>query len=140
MLASLGTGRGLAGRSLEGPGAVGVLVQRPGPRDGYRAAMILELAILDVRAGESPAFEAAFAEAKAIIAAMPGFRDLQLQRCLESEDRYVLLVGWDRLEDHTVGFRESPEYQRWRALLHQFYEPFPIVEHYEPVFHVARPG
>jgi heme-degrading monooxygenase HmoA len=100
--------------------------------------MILELAILDVRAGERPEFEQAFATAKDIISAMPGFESLELQHCLEVADRYVLLVRWDRLEDHTVGFRESPDYQRWRELLHRFYDPFPTVEHYEPVLHAAR--
>jgi heme-degrading monooxygenase HmoA len=99
--------------------------------------MILELAILDIRAGENAAFENAFAEAKSIISAMPGFSHLELRRCIETPGRYVLLVGWDRLEDHTVGFRGSPDYQRWRALLHKFYDPFPLVEHYEPVFEVA---
>lgn len=74
--------------------------------------MILELAILDVRPGESAAFEAAFAEAKAIISAMPGFDPLELQRGLEDPHRSVLLVGWDRLEDHTDGFRDSADYQR----------------------------
>jgi heme-degrading monooxygenase HmoA len=99
--------------------------------------MILELAILDVRPGETAEFETAFAEAKTIISAMPGFDHLQLQRCIENRDRYVLLVGWDRLEDHTEGFRGSPEYQQWRALLHRFYDPFPTVEHYEPVVAVG---
>ena len=102
--------------------------------------MILEMAVLNVRPGESPTFEAAFAEAKAIISASPGFDHLELQRCLETPDRYVLLVGWDRLEDHTEGFRGSPEFERWREMLHHFYDPFPTVEHYESVFEVARPG
>ena len=102
--------------------------------------MILELAILDVRPGERAAFEIAFAEAKAIISAMPGFDHLELQRGIEDPNRYVLLVGWDRLEDHTEGFRGSAEYERWRALLHHFYDPSPTVEHYEPVFEVARPN
>lgn len=101
--------------------------------------MILEVATLDVRDGQSAAFEVAFAEAKAIIAAMPGFDRLDLQRCIENPRRYVLLVGWDRLEDHTEGFRGSPEYEQWRTLLHHFYDPFPTVEHYEPVVHVPRP-
>jgi heme-degrading monooxygenase HmoA len=101
--------------------------------------MTLELAILDVRDGESAAFERAFAEAQEIISAMPGFDHLELQRCLEDAHRYVLLVGWDRLEDHTEGFRQSADYERWRALLHHFYDPFPTVEHYEPVFEVVRP-
>ncbi|MFI5045605.1 MAG: antibiotic biosynthesis monooxygenase family protein [Acidimicrobiia bacterium] len=103
-------------------------------------APILELAILDVRPGETAAFEAAFEAATAIISAMPGFDHLSLRRCLEDPHRYVLLVGWDRLEDHTEGFRGSAGYGRWRELLHHFYEPFPTVEHYEPVVEVARPS
>jgi heme-degrading monooxygenase HmoA len=92
--------------------------------------MILEVAVLDVRPGETDAFEAAFREARAIIASMPGHRSHQLQRCVENADRYLLLVEWDTLEAHTVGFRGSAEYQRWKALLHRFYDPFPTVEHY----------
>jgi heme-degrading monooxygenase HmoA len=64
---------------------------------------------------------------------MPGFGRLTLSRCLERPSTYLLLVEWDSLEDHTVGFRGSPEYERWRALLHAFYDPFPTVEHYAPV-------
>ncbi|HUI04394.1 MAG TPA: antibiotic biosynthesis monooxygenase [Acidimicrobiales bacterium] len=101
--------------------------------------MILELAVLNVRAGQARAFEAAFDEAKALISAARGFRHLELRRCVEDADRYVLLVGWERLEDHTEGFRGSDAYQRWRALLHHFYDPFPVVEHYEPVVEVAAP-
>ena len=96
--------------------------------------MILELAILNIRPGQSPAFEKAFAEAQAIIASSAGYISHQLQRCLEDENKYLLLVQWSRLEDHTIGFRQSPEYQRWKALLHHFYDPFPTVEHYETVF------
>jgi heme-degrading monooxygenase HmoA len=95
--------------------------------------MVLELAVLDVRPGQAAEFEAAFGDAKSIIASMPGFVDLELQRCIEAENRYVLLVRWEHLEDHVEGFRGSPEYERWRALLHHFYDPFPTVEHYEPV-------
>ncbi len=92
--------------------------------------MILEVAILNVREGSSDAFEAAFREASAIIASMPGYHSHELRRCVEVSSRYILLVHWHRLEDHTVGFRQSVEYQRWRALLHHFYDPFPTVEHY----------
>jgi len=100
--------------------------------------MILELAVLDVRPGERDAFEAAFHEAKGIISGMAGFRHLELQHCLEVPDRYLLLVEWERLEDHTEGFRGSPEYERWKALLHHFYDPFPTVEHYELVTGVEK--
>jgi heme-degrading monooxygenase HmoA len=92
--------------------------------------MIFEHAVLQVRPGESDAFQDAFAEASPIIASMPGYRSHQLLRCIEDADRYLLLVEWDRLEDHTQGFRGSPEYQRWKALLHHFYDPFPEVGHY----------
>ena len=95
--------------------------------------MILEHAVLDVVPGEEGRFESAFAEAKAIIAGMPGFRSLRLERCLEVRWRYLLLVEWDTLEHHIEGFRGSPEYQQWRKLLHHFYDPFPTVEHYEQV-------
>ena len=93
--------------------------------------MILEVAVLNVRAGESVAFEDAFGSAQTIIASMPGYVSHQLQRCLDTPDRYVLLVKWLRLEDHTIGFRQSPQYQEWKRLLHHFYDPFPTVEHYE---------
>lgn len=92
--------------------------------------MILEVAILNVRDGECDAFEAAFLDASTIIASMPGYLAHELRRCLEAPNRYILFVHWRRLEDHTVGFRQSAEYQRWRALLHHFYDPFPTVEHY----------
>ena len=93
-------------------------------------SMILEVAILDVKPGQGSEFESAFAEAQLIIASMPGYQRHELQRCLEVESRYLLLVWWDTLEHHTEGFRGSPEYQRWKQLLHHFYDPFPVVEHY----------
>lgn len=64
---------------------------------------------------------------------MPGFRALTLSRCVERSHTYLLLVEWDQLEDHTEGFRNSPQYQEWRNLLHRYYEPFPTVEHFVPV-------
>lgn len=95
--------------------------------------MILETAVLDVRTGRHEAFEQAFSEAKHIIASAPGFLGLQLQRCVETPGRYLLLVRWRSLEDHTEGFRDSPAYQDWKQLLHHFYDPMPVVEHYERV-------
>jgi len=97
--------------------------------------VVLEVAILCVRPGRSDAFEAAFRQAQEIISRSPGYRRHELRRCLETPERYLLLVWWDSLESHTEGFRGSPEYERWRALLHHFYDPFPTVEHY-----VAVPG
>ena len=95
--------------------------------------MVLEVAILNVRPGEAQAFESAFLEAQPIISASRGYDRHELRRCVEAADRYLLLVWWDSLESHTEGFRQSPEYQRWRELLHHFYDPFPTVEHYRAV-------
>jgi len=95
--------------------------------------VILEHAVLDVIPGQEQSFERAFAEAEPIIASMAGFGGLRLERGVEQPSRYLLLVEWERLEDHTEGFRGSDDYQRWRQLLHHFYEPFPTVEHYEAV-------
>lgn len=95
--------------------------------------MILEVAILDLKPGLADEFEAALKVASKIIMAMPGYISHELQHCLENCDRYILLVRWEKLEDHTVGFRQSAEYQEWRSLLHHFYDPFPTVEHYQMV-------
>ncbi len=92
--------------------------------------MILEVALLDIRDGLTTEFEAAFAEASPLIAASSGYLGHELKRCLERPERYLLLVRWETLEAHTVGFRQSPAYERWRALLHDFYHPFPTVEHF----------
>jgi len=95
--------------------------------------MVLEVAILDVKPGLSDDFEAAFTQAQMIISSMKGYVSHQLQRCLEKSGRYILLVTWETLEDQTLGFRGSPEYQGWRRLIHHFYDPFPDVEHYQVV-------
>ena len=92
--------------------------------------MILEIAILDVIPTQEKEFESAFAKASGIISSMPGYLSHQLQRCVEKQNRYLLLVYWETLEAHTVGFRGSEQYQEWRKLLHRFYDPFPMVEHY----------
>jgi len=93
--------------------------------------MILELAILDIKPGQEKQFELAFDKAQPIISSMKGYISHQLQRCIEKENRYILLVNWKTLEDHTVGFRGSREYQEWKTLLHHFYNPFPEVQHYQ---------
>jgi heme-degrading monooxygenase HmoA len=95
--------------------------------------LILEVAILDLKPNVATEFEAAFQVASKIIMSMPGYISHELQRCLENRDRYILLVRWQKLEDHTVGFRQSPAYQEWCSLLHHFYDPFPTVEHYETI-------
>jgi len=95
--------------------------------------MILEVAVLNVKKGLSTEFEQAFNAAQQIISSMDGYISHQLQKCIEEEDKYILLVNWETLEAHTEGFRNSADYQDWKKLLHHFYDPFPTVEHYERV-------
>ena len=66
-------------------------------------------------------------------ASIPGRQHVSLARSIESPNTYLLLVEWDHLDDHMIGFRQSTEYEKWRNLLHHFYEPFPVVEHYQAV-------
>jgi heme-degrading monooxygenase HmoA len=93
--------------------------------------------MLNVLVGRQREFEAAFAQASPIIASTPGYISHQLQRCVETPNRYALLVRWKSLEAHTVGFRGSTQYQRWKELLHRFYDPFRTVEHFALVAHGA---
>lgn len=95
--------------------------------------MILEVAILHVKEGLSLEFENQFNKASAIISGMRGYISHELQKCIESERQYILLVRWETLTDHTEGFRGSAEYLEWKSLLHHFYDPFPVVEHYKNV-------
>jgi heme-degrading monooxygenase HmoA len=95
--------------------------------------MILEVAILDVIPTETEAFETAFIEAETIISSMGGYINHELKRCIEKQNRYILLVHWETLEDHTIGFRQAPQYLEWKKLLHHFYNPFPTVEHYQNI-------
>ena len=92
--------------------------------------MVTEHALLPVIAGREVEFERAFTLARPIIASMPGCLSVSLSRSLESQSTYLWLVEWQDLLDHTVGFRQSPRYQEWRELLHDFYSPFPTVEHF----------
>ena len=93
--------------------------------------MILEVAILNVKAGLTKEFESSFKVAEKYIASVKGYISHDLKKCIEDKNKYILLVNWQTLEDHEVRFRKSDEYQEWKALLHHFYEPFPRVEHYK---------
>ena len=92
--------------------------------------MVLEHALLDVISGLEVEFEEAFSRAREIISKSPGFISLKIVRGIERPSSYLLLVEWESLEDHTIGFRQSARYAEWRELLHHFYDPFPVVEHF----------
>ena len=94
--------------------------------------MILELADLRIDPAQRAEFEAAVRHGlDTVIAKAPGFQRYELQRCIESDDRYVLLIHWDTLEDHTVGFRTSPAHAAWRAIVGSYFAKPPSVEHFE---------
>jgi heme-degrading monooxygenase HmoA len=95
--------------------------------------MILEVAMLTITPAQKSQFEDAFSQARKLISAMPGFVSHQLHRCLETDGRYLLLVQWLSVEHHMVGFRGSPQFQQWRALLGPFFAAAPAVEHYQAV-------
>jgi heme-degrading monooxygenase HmoA len=92
--------------------------------------MILEVALLNVIPDLEDDFLEAFSKAQLIISKMAGYISHQLKRCIENSSRFILLVEWEKLTDHTEGFRGSVQYQEWKSLLHHFYDPFPVVEHY----------
>lgn len=100
--------------------------------------MITEHAVLEVVPGRESEFMEAMASATRFIAGSPGFVSLRVERCMEVPNRFLLLVEWERLEDHTDGFRGSAAYEEWRAALHHFYDPFPVVEHFETVVSTDR--
>ncbi len=95
--------------------------------------MILEVAVITVKPGQGKLFEAIFPQAEKVISAAPGYIAHELRRSLETPGKYLLLVRWESLEAHTVGFRGSPRFQEWRGLIGGFFQSPPEVEHYEPV-------
>lgn len=96
--------------------------------------MILELATVDIRKGTNAAFEENLEKAQAVISQSKGYIGHQFQKCIEQDNRYVLLIRWETLEDHTKGFRESELFKEWRALIGPYFENPPFVQHYELKF------
>lgn len=92
--------------------------------------MILERALFPIRAGMADDFAAAFATARKLLEATPGFRKLEMRQGIEAPDTFILLVWWDSVEAHMQGFRESPAIHEWRALLSPFFAGTPQMEHY----------
>ncbi len=95
--------------------------------------MILEVAILNVVDGKEKQFEKDFEIATQYISSINGYIKHSSKKCIEKTNQYILLVEWETLENHTVGFRESLQYIEWKKLLHHYYDPFPTVEHYVTV-------
>ena len=100
--------------------------------------MILETAVLFVRKGQEQQFEHDFKIAGQYISAIQGYLGHSLRKCIEQDNKYMLLVDWEKIEDHTIGFRTSEEYLEWKKLLHHYYDPFPVVEHYEIIIEQTK--
>ena len=100
--------------------------------------MILELVQWTVKPNQRRDFESAFEQAQHILSNASGYRTHSFQKCLENPDKYILLVQWETLEDHTVGFRDSESYQKYRALLKPHYEAGATMEHYVTVHEHAQ--
>jgi heme-degrading monooxygenase HmoA len=92
--------------------------------------MTLELARIDIKEGTNQEFEAALEIAKGVISLSKGFISIEVKKCIEQGNRYILLIHWETLEDHTVGFRESELFVQWRALIGPFFLEAPLVQHY----------
>lgn len=96
--------------------------------------MILELADIRIHPGQNAAFEEAIQRGlKSVIHEAKGFQGYKVNRGIESSERYILQIFWDTLEDHTVGFRQSESFTKWRAIVGPFFASAPVVEHFELV-------
>ena len=96
--------------------------------------MILEVADIRIAPGRNADFDAAIRRGvESVIAKAKGFRGYQVHKGVESPERYLLLIRWDTLENHTVDFRESPAFAEWRAIVGPFFAQPPQVEHFELV-------
>lgn len=93
--------------------------------------MILEAATFDIKLGTEAEFEQHFEQAQLVISQAHGYLGHQLHRGLETPGRYLLLVRWQTLADHTEGFRGSAAFQQWRALIGPYFNTPPAVEHLE---------
>ena len=93
--------------------------------------MILEVADIRIQAGRQAEFDAAIQRGlSTVISRAKGFKGWKVNKGVESPERYVLMIFWETLEDHTVAFRESPQFAEWRAIVGPFFAAPPVVEHF----------
>ncbi|MEJ7929525.1 antibiotic biosynthesis monooxygenase [Ramlibacter sp. AN1015] len=93
--------------------------------------MILEIADIRIHAGREAEFDEAIQRGlSTVIAQAQGMRGYKVDKCIETPQRYVLQIFWERLEDHTVAFREGPLFAQWRAIVGPFFAAPPVVEHF----------
>lgn len=95
--------------------------------------MIVESVYLDIKKGSVPDFRTAFGKAEPLIQKTSGYISHSLMQCIENNHRFLLTVHWETLDSHTINFRQSAEYKKWKKLLHHFYDPFPTVYHFQSI-------
>jgi quinol monooxygenase YgiN len=100
----------------------------------WNTQMITEIAQIDIKPGMEKEFEAGVAQAMPVFRSARGCRGLALERSIEKPSRYRLFVKWDSVEDHTVAFRGSADFQEWRKCVGHCFEGTPTVEHTEQVY------
>jgi heme-degrading monooxygenase HmoA len=94
--------------------------------------MILEHADIRIHAGQQAAFDEAIQRGlQSVISQAKGFQGFKVNKGIEHPERYLLMIFWDTLEDHTVHFRQSPAFAEWRAIVGPFFAAPPVVEHFE---------
>ena len=103
--------------------------------------MILELADLRIAPGQQAAFDEAVQRGvSTVISQAKGYRGWKINKSIESPERYLLMILWDTLEDHTVGFRQGPLFPQWRAIVGPFFAQPPQVEHFTLLGESGPPG
>ena len=95
--------------------------------------MILEVATLNIKENLEQQFELDFLKAGKYISSIKGYKSHTLRKCIEQKSKYILLVEWETIENHNIGFRTSEAYSKRKTLLHHYYDPFPLVEHYKTI-------
>jgi heme-degrading monooxygenase HmoA len=96
--------------------------------------MILEIADIRVHPGQEAAFEEAIQRAlKTVMVRAQGAKGYKVNKCIETPQRFILQVFWEKLEDHTVTFRQGPLFTEWRAIIGQYFAGPPLVEHFDLV-------
>lgn len=95
--------------------------------------MILEIAVLDIKEEAIEQFQAILETAKAVISQSKGFVSIEFQHCIETPTKFLALIHWETLEDHTVGFRESELFKEWRAVLSPYFNKPPFADHYQRI-------
>jgi heme-degrading monooxygenase HmoA len=103
--------------------------------------MILEIADIRIQAGRNAEFDSAIQRGlETVVSKAGGYRAHRVVKGIESPDRYMLMIWWETLEDHTVGFRGGPLFADWRAIVGPFFAAPPSVEHFSLVTQSKEAG